>query len=71
MYRTPVSSSNIRSIGYDVSSSILEVEFTSGDIYQYYDVPEHLYGEFMKASSFGGFLNDNVIKYHYRYKKVN
>jgi len=56
MYRTTVNSSNIQSIGYDTQSATLEVEFTSGDVYQYYDVPEHLYGEFMRASSLGGFL---------------
>jgi len=71
MYRQKVNSSNIESIGYDAQSSILEVEFTSGDVYQYYDVPEHLYQEFMHASSLGGFLNENIVKYHYRYRKVS
>jgi len=69
MNRILVSSSNIRSIGYDPQSSILEVEFTSGDIYQYFDVPEHLYHELMSAPSMGQFLND-YIKYSYRYQKV-
>ena len=71
MYRTQVNSSNIKSIGYDVASGVLEVEFTSGDVYQYYDVPEHLYQEFLHASSLGGFLDDNIVKYHYRYRKVS
>ena len=35
MDRTPVVSSNINSIGYDASSSVLEVEFRSG-LYQYF-----------------------------------
>lgn len=69
MYRTAVPSSNIRSIGYDRQSATLEVEFTSGDVYQYFDVPEHLYRGLMNASSRGQFLNDN-IKYGYRYQKV-
>lgn len=70
MYRAQVSSSNIRSIGYDPASSILEVEFTSGDVYQYFDVPENLYQQFFNASSHGQFLNDN-IRYNYRYQKVS
>lgn len=70
MYRTPVSSSNIRSIGYDHASSILEVEFTSGDVYQYFDVPENLYQQFLNTSSYGQFLND-IIRYNYRYQKVS
>ena len=69
MYREPVSSSNIRSIGYDSQSAILEVEFTSGDVYQHFDVPAHLYQGLMNASSKGQFLND-YIKYNYRYRKV-
>jgi len=69
MHRTPVTSSNIRSIGYDQPSAVLEVEFTLGDVYQYFDVPDHLYHGLMSASSKGQFLNDN-IKYGYRYQKV-
>ena len=69
MYRTPVNSSNIRSIGYDPQLTTLEVEFTSGDIYQYFNVPEYLYQQFLNASSHGQFLNDN-IRYNYRYQKV-
>ena len=69
MYRTPVNSSNIRSIGYDPQLTTLEVEFTSGDIYQYFNVPEYLSQQFLNASSHGQFLNDN-IRYNYRYQKV-
>lgn len=43
MNRTSVTSSNIASIGYDPSSLTLEVEFTDGSIYQYFDVPEAVY----------------------------
>jgi len=69
MNRTPVNSSNIRSIGYDQTIAILEVEFTSDDIYQYFDVPEHLYQQFLNSSSHGQFLNDH-IRYNYRYQKI-
>jgi len=73
MYRTPVSSSNICSVGYDVDSAVLEVEFDGGDVYQYYDVPEHLYKKFMESGSKGAFLYENFINEHirpsYRYQK--
>lgn len=68
MNRATVNSSNIRSIGYDFQTLTLEVEFTSGDIYQYFGIPEHLYRQFLNASSHGQFLNDN-IRYNYRYQK--
>ena len=70
MQRTLVTSSNIRSIGYDRMSAILEVEFTSGDVYRYFDVPEHLYQQFLHAASHGQFLNDS-IRYNYRYQKIS
>lgn len=69
MYRTNVNSSNIQSIGYDAPSATLEVEFTSGDVYQYFNVPDYLYQQFLQASSYEQFLNDN-IRYNYRYQKV-
>ena len=69
MERQIVNSSNIRSIGYDRLSAILEVEFESGSIYQYFGVPEYLYDLLMASSSKGQFLNDN-IKFSYRYQKI-
>ena len=40
MNRKPVRSSNISSIGYDSESKTLEIEFHSGGVYQYFNVPE-------------------------------
>lgn len=60
MDRDPVVSSNIRSVGYDPTSSILEVEFNSGSIYQYLDVPENEYEGLMNAASKGRYINRNI-----------
>ncbi len=68
-YRIVVESSNIESIGYDAKGKILEIEFLNGSIYQYFDVPEHIYSELMSADSHGKYLNAN-IKGSYRYSKV-
>lgn len=69
MERTPVSSSNVASIGYDSSTLVLEVEFLNGSLYQYFDVPEPVFAQLMAASSVGGFLSA-VIKESYRYARV-
>jgi len=69
MERIQVDSSNIISIGYDLQTNTLEVEFNSAEIYQYFNVPEHLYQNLMSASSKGQFLND-FIKFSYRYQKI-
>lgn len=68
MYRIPVSSSNIRSIGYE--SGILEVEFSSGHVYQYFDVPPQVHKAFLNSTAYGEFLNEN-IRYFYRYQKIS
>lgn len=69
MERTSVTSSNVASVGYDEESQTLEIEFNNGSVYQYYDVPKHVYESLMQASSVGGFLSSN-IKGQYRYSRV-
>jgi hypothetical protein len=69
MNRTPVRSSNIRSVGYDPVSQTLEVEFHSGSIYQYSGVPETIYQGFMCAASKGSYFHAHV-KGRYPYTKV-
>ena len=69
MQREYVRSSNIQSIGYDSVSRVLEVEFTSGDIYQYFDIPESVYKNLMQASSHGRFFS-TLIKDKFRYIKI-
>lgn len=69
MNRQHVESSNIESIGYDSNSQTLEIEFLNGSIYQYFDVPQHIFDELMSADSHGKYLEAN-IKGHYKYSKV-
>lgn len=60
MDRVSVSSSNIRSIGYDAESMTLEIEFNSGAVYQYQGVPQVEYDAFMNAGSKGTHFNANI-----------
>lgn len=69
MNRIPVSSSNITSIGYDQKTQTLEVEFLKGSVYQYFDVPQAVYEEFISAESKGKYLA-HQIKGNYRYARV-
>jgi hypothetical protein len=69
MEREPCDSSTITSIGYDAQARMLEVEFRSGGIYQYYDVPPHIHAELVQAESCGKYLQGNV-KGQYRYARV-
>lgn len=69
MNRTPVSSSNLKSVGYDQSSNTLEIEFHGGRIYQYYKVPKEIYQGLMAASSHGKY-HHRRIKGSYQYSRI-
>ena len=69
MNRTTVISSNVASVGYDANTMTLEVEFTNGSVYQYFDVPGTEYEALLNASSVGTYLNQN-IKTSYRYAQI-
>ncbi|EPE9057451.1 KTSC domain-containing protein [Klebsiella aerogenes] len=60
MERKAVNSSNLASVGYDEPSQTLEIEFHHGGVYQYYDVPEHVYMELTNADSIGSYFSHNI-----------
>jgi hypothetical protein len=60
MERQSVQSSMIVSIGYESTTSILEIEFNDGPVWQYFDVPESVYYELIGASSIGKYFHRNV-----------
>lgn len=68
-YFSAFDSSNVSKIGYEKSSSTLEVEFKNGGTYHYYDVPEHIWEAFKGANSKGQFIHQN-LKGQFRYSKV-
>jgi hypothetical protein len=60
MNRTPVSSSNLESVGYE--NGTLEIRFHSGGTYQYSNVPEHVYQGLMGATSKGSCFRSTYKK---------
>ena len=69
-----VTSSNIISIAYDAEHKWLGVEFSSGSIYQYFDVPKTVYDSLMYTNKMGGSVGKlfNVaVKGVYEFVKVN
>lgn len=69
MIRQPVTSSNLRTVGYDLSQQILEVEFHHGGVYQYFGVPVSVYHGLVGAASKGRYLHA-FVKGAYFYRKV-
>lgn len=59
MDRTAVTSSNIRSIGYDPATKTLEIEFPSG-VYSYPNVPLEAYEGLKNAKSIGSYFSAQI-----------
>jgi hypothetical protein len=68
MQRNAVKSSNVKSIGYDSSNEVLEVEFNGGGVYYYKDVPENVVSNVLNAPSIGKALN-TLVKKNYEFVK--
>ena len=63
--RQRVESSAIAGVGYSKRRHILEIEFVSGAIYRYLDVPSAVHRDIMSAESKARFY-DSKIRRHYR-----
>ena len=50
----------VKSFDYDSDKKILRVEFASGSVYKYHDIPESLYKELQNAPSKGQYFNAQI-----------
>lgn len=69
MIRQWVASSDLKSVGYEATSALLEIEFRSGGIYQYDGVPMDIYQGLMTAPSHGSFFHA-YIKGRFPYRRI-
>ena len=60
MERKRINASAIRSVGYDESRQLLEVEFANGSIVQYSGVSREVHRRFMNTPSPGSFFEDQI-----------
>jgi len=70
MMRHVVKSSSIATLGYEATTSVLEVVFHGGRVYRYRDVPEGEFERFLAAPSKGRYYNAN-IRNQYAYEQVS
>ena len=66
MKRSPLKSTAVKSAGYDDDGEVLEIEFTSGRIYQFSSVPRSVYDWLLRAKSKGAYVSRIVNDYEYR-----
>lgn len=57
MPQSRLHSTLLKAAAYCDSPALLELEFTSGVVYQYFAVPPQVYGELLQAESKGGYFN--------------
>ena len=58
--RKLIASSNIDCVSYDADEELLEIEFVSGAIYLYRNVPSGVVEDFMSSPSKGRFFHQNI-----------
>jgi hypothetical protein len=58
--RLSVKSRILRSVGYDDSKKILEIEFLTGLVYQYSGVPPKVYANLMHSGEIGKYFSEKV-----------
>ena len=58
--RMPVTSSQISAIGYDIDDHILEIEFLTGEVWQYQSSPPDIYHRFAEATSKGKYYLQEI-----------
>ncbi len=66
MERREVVSSVLQSAGH---SRVLEIQFESGRVYQYFNVPDSVYRGLIKADSKGKYFNTH-IRNQYPYQEI-
>jgi hypothetical protein len=69
MRRYRIDSRAIASVGYDEASRTLELEFPSGAVYDYADVPPEEVLGLLEADSRGRYFDDH-IRGPYPYRRV-
>jgi len=67
--RLALSSSVIASVAYDAATKTLQVEFRTGRVYWYLDVPRSEFEALTRASSAGAYFN-HEIRERYGFREI-
>ncbi|MFY9301000.1 MAG: KTSC domain-containing protein [Candidatus Nitrosotenuis sp.] len=70
MERVRVDSGDIRVIGYDESTQILEIGFQQGGTYRYFGISKKIYDGLMKYALSHDQYYTRYIKNRYRHEKI-
>lgn len=65
LLKTSVTSSVLATVAYDPVTWILELEFLSGWVYLYYNIPEEIYLGLLQSSSKGNYFTREIRDFGY------
>jgi hypothetical protein len=60
MDRVPLKSRAVVAAGYDAATHSLEVEFSSGRVYRFSEVPESVYAWLLRVPNKGVYITQNI-----------
>ncbi len=70
METTTVESTTLSSVRYDEVRRVLELQFRSRIVYQYFNVPASVHADLLNSASKGAFFN-HAIRGHYAFSRVS
>lgn len=65
-----VRSSSLKAVAYNDATASLVVEFVNGNVYEYQNVPSHIFRGILTADSAGKYFNEMVKEAGYPYRQV-
>lgn len=68
--KTDWASTGVRSLGYEVDTRALDVEYPSGETYRYFEVEPFEFVELLQARSLGTHVNTRIKPRHPRFDKL-
>lgn len=70
MPATAVESTTLAAVAFDPVRRLLQLEFRSGAVYQYFNVPEAVHQALVDAPSKGAYFN-RTIRNRFLYRRLN
>jgi hypothetical protein len=67
---TAVESTTLATVAFDEAQALLELEFRSQEVYQYFGVPAAVHEALLAAPSKGGYFNQ-AIRPWFQYRRVS
>lgn len=60
MERQPVKSRILRSVGYDSTTKILEIEFQNDLVYRFLNVPPKIHTDLLRSAEAGKYFSEKI-----------